>query len=307
MNDETLRRPGTIHHFTSAAGLQGILGKRELWLTDIDFLNDEEEVRYALRVARNNLRGVVRAYEDTADEDGNAWSIGMLQTAIKKLNEQLKVDDVPVSPWEETLYVASFCKSPDVLSMWRAYGASAEGYSVEFDAEVLEDALSGTPQRYGLTEDEHEALIATNIGLRGEISNVRYGTEPTNFDLLNRVVSKADPGAPVTSDEFAEVFRWRLARECALVKHPAFVEEDEVRLVLSPEGDNSPRPSLRSGAGHLVPYQVIQFPHEAIKSITVGPSRNRLRNARAIHKFLDFRDRDEFGHVEVKVSKTPLV
>lgn len=296
--------PATIHHYTSAEGLQGILGNRELWLTDIDFLNDEMEVRYALQIASIEAQSMIRAFEKSPEMLMTPRGFQVLEATVEKLNERLDLDEEVLSPWEESLFVASFCQSADLLSMWRAYGASAEGYSVEFDVDVLRDVFSEKPEARGLTPVEYDDMIATNGGLFGEISRVQYGTGPGLFgDALVRARGTQDDDAHA----LAERLRSELARVCALIKHPAFEEEDEVRLVIRPQGDTAPRPRLRSGGGHLLPYQVIRFPHEAVRSITVGPSRHRARNARAIHKFLDYRDRREYGHIEIKVSDTPLV
>jgi hypothetical protein len=42
-------RPATLYHHTNAAGLLGIVQERALWATDVQFLNDGEELIYAAR------------------------------------------------------------------------------------------------------------------------------------------------------------------------------------------------------------------------------------------------------------------
>jgi hypothetical protein len=49
MTEVVEARPATLYHYTNAAGLLGIVEKRALWATDVQFLNDGEELIYAAR------------------------------------------------------------------------------------------------------------------------------------------------------------------------------------------------------------------------------------------------------------------
>lgn len=59
--------------------------------------------------------------------------------------------------WEHLPFVASFCADGDLLSMWRGY-ADGSGFAVEFDTDVLRDALDGDVDKYGLTGPERQSL-----------------------------------------------------------------------------------------------------------------------------------------------------
>jgi hypothetical protein len=64
--------PELVYHYTDAAGLLGIISSGTLWATDIEFLNDAQELTYARATVLDELRA--RADEiappDTGSEDG---------------------------------------------------------------------------------------------------------------------------------------------------------------------------------------------------------------------------------------------
>ena len=45
-----------IYHYTTQAGLIGILTAREIWATDLRFFNDSTELHYALGIAEQKIR-----------------------------------------------------------------------------------------------------------------------------------------------------------------------------------------------------------------------------------------------------------
>jgi len=55
-------RPPMLYHYTTAAGLIGIVGSQRLWATNARFLNDPSEIRYALRVISDTVGEMEKAY-----------------------------------------------------------------------------------------------------------------------------------------------------------------------------------------------------------------------------------------------------
>src|SRR5579864_2371060 len=56
--------PGTVYHYTAAAGLRGILMGRVMWATNFSFLNDPSELSYG----QDLVLRVLRAKQDGADK-----------------------------------------------------------------------------------------------------------------------------------------------------------------------------------------------------------------------------------------------
>lgn len=101
-----------------------------------------------------------------------------------------------------------FSRNGDVLSQWRAYGADGRGYAVGFDPRLLVQL----PIRALKVEYDHRAQIE----------------EVKQFVLaLHKVESEE---TVPRGDGFFEACA-RLACDLASFKNPAFLEEDEVRLV----------------------------------------------------------------------------
>jgi hypothetical protein len=111
--------PSLLYHYTGARGLQGILTSGKLWATNVEYLNDETEMRFS----RSILREVFTELVDETPE-------GLGRMALRALGG---MDD----PWlSAQIFACCFCAQPDLLSMWRAYGSSG-GYSIGFAAESL--------------------------------------------------------------------------------------------------------------------------------------------------------------------------
>lgn len=284
--------PTTIFHYTTADGLLGIIGARELWVTDIEFLNDAQEVRYTVGALEEAL---------TALATGTDLAATLASTLRTTIERRFPATGEFRGIWESRAYVASFCREGDLLSMWRAYGGGP-GFSIEFDTAILLDALSSEPQRYDLTDEEYDLLVHTNFGTQSTMLPVSYGKEQATA-VASRVIDEMSVGSDRDPDRLLD----RFLVEFAGIKHPAFHEEGEVRLLVFPTGDFAPRPLLRVASGHLTPYHPVAFPHEAIRSITVGPATHQARSRTAIERRLESTARGEWGHLEIRTSDAPLL
>lgn len=281
MSEATNADTETVHHYTSAQGLLGILGNHEIWLSDADFLNDGREINYAADLIAERLRSKLDAMGSPDSPVGKG-----IQRLLKVTGGGAQQTQWRTSSYELTPFVASFCTSGDLLSMWRSY-AGATGFSVEFDTKLVEDSM-----------------IQNNV-LGGRFVPVTYGAGEleTVVDQLIRML-EAEPNESWINPSFEELKV--LVTACASTKHEAFSEEKEVRLLGFPVHHNSDLPELRSGAGHLVPFHKVGFPAEAIRSITVGPSTHRARSASALRKRLHGSQKG-FGYLPIRESTAPLV
>ena len=114
-----------VYHYTDPKGLIGILSESQLWATDIRFLNDSSELRYAEELQRKILQEIISESPD-----------GSLQ---KKLAEKTLEDRLDL---RGDTYVVCFCAKDDLLTQWKAYGSSGSGFSIGFDREKLKSMLA---------------------------------------------------------------------------------------------------------------------------------------------------------------------
>jgi hypothetical protein len=221
--DEQARTPpDVLYHYTSAAGLIGILTSKSLWASCIRYLNDTSEHQYTIGLFRDVIlsrkSGSLRTW----------WPD--IQAAVFKH-----------SP---LVFVASLSLVGDQLSQWRSYCTPHSGYAIGFrgaslKAATLSQNFTLLPCIYDLERqrriveaaiDKHDGIVETAIAA------AEAGSDPH--------VAGAALG-----DFVGEMTSW-----ATIFKHQAFLQEVEWRLVSGyvPVGDAQikyrPRESL------MVPY-----------------------------------------------------
>src|ERR1700745_3305881 len=113
------RLPSHVFHYTSNAGLMGIIASRTVWASDIRYLNDAKDYAYAFEI-----------FAEVFDNALSRWSITR-RPFLLDAREQL----ARIEGWQT--FVASFSEVDDLLSQWRGYCPSGQGVSVGLDAAFL--------------------------------------------------------------------------------------------------------------------------------------------------------------------------
>jgi len=240
--------PDVLYHYTTAAGLLGIVSERRIWATRAQYLNDAKEVSHAFEVA-NGLLPELEARNTSGSEAFRSY----LETS-------------PIMPW---VFVTAWTENGDQLSQWRGYGGGVgPAYSLGFEGAALAQAARQEGWRlerciYGA--EEQTALI------RRQMENFYVSFEQEmlidhNGDVLDQ------------SPRFAQAFSNQLFSNLLLVapmlKHPAFAEEAEWRLI-------SPISSElgiehRAGPHTIVPYTSFCLPVRNdvldIRDTVIGPT-----------------------------------
>lgn len=114
----TTTPPPVLYHYTTQAGLLGILESNCLWATAAQYLNDSSEYEYGLQLIADRLSSTAKEAVD--------------ETVAAKLAEIAK----DLSPFPGVC-VVSLTKDGDLLSQWRAYGGRAGGVALGFCAAHL--------------------------------------------------------------------------------------------------------------------------------------------------------------------------
>ena len=112
--------PPILYHYTSADGVIGILSSKELWATNIEFLNDTNEILEAVRVARNIIENLI---------DRDTFSHGE-KLLMNKMREH-------AGSAAKRFYVVSFSETSDSLLHWQAYCSGSGGYAIGFPSKHL--------------------------------------------------------------------------------------------------------------------------------------------------------------------------
>lgn len=265
-----------LFHYTDALAIKSILENRELWLSDIRFLNDSQEMN-------DGVKYIVEALVSDLPDVG--LSVGGTLYARDYLMEAFD-DHISYGIDSEPTFVCSFSEAGNQLSQWRAYG----GYAIEFDRELIQSALDLFVCIYNDEEKKHAASymvreaiheLASDIEKHGEVS-------PEGVMCLSMLV-----------------------RTASIFKDQSFYEEKEVRCAVDiPLPDSELK--FRSRGGLLIPYVTLAFPFAAIKAIHVGPMRDQelaFTSMKALvsnvtHDFIS-NSNESISEINVVMSKIP--
>jgi hypothetical protein len=226
-----------LYHYTDAHGMKGIVEEKEIWCSELEYLNDAQEVEYGLDLIRGKVEEL---QEDHSNDD--AVSKGLLGTLSSFLNA------FPGAIYR--VFVACFCRSGDLLSQWRGYAEEGGGYSLGFTFKdqsrvMLENGNSYRPhlRRVLYDRDRQEKLVDDYLERVCEIISVEADQFPAEE---NQMVA----GSTATH-VMNTLMDWIVS-----FKHPGFKEENEWRLVrmLRSTGEAESQAHFRVADGLTVPY-----------------------------------------------------
>jgi hypothetical protein len=221
------RKPKTLFHYTSAAGLLGIIQSKTIWSTNIRYLNDTKEYGLALETTQAVLEHrMKRARRD--------FERALIKVMIEGLEPAEGVD----------IFVSSFSQQGDQLSQWRGYCPSGGGYSIGFKTDLLIKSTEGNKLQFLAScvydEIKQSELIEEVIA---EVARFGYQFDSEHPDQQDRLFREA-----------FKLFERLVPLLGPVIKHRTFDEESEWRLISPAESLGPMTPELRPGRSMLVPY-----------------------------------------------------
>lgn len=293
----TLETPATLYHYTSTAGLLGIVESGSLWATDLAYLNDRREMTHGLELIRNAILAT----------DGGRWTADDAELVLNRLRELPPVMRV---------MVACFCDGGDLLGQWRGYGRSA-GYAIGVDTQALEavfhgeefDASPFLPVIYD-TEVSTEFAQAAAEALMAAFSTYLEAAKAEPSDDVGG--SPHADGRGKALFEFHQKHGATAALAATGLKNPAFAEEQEWRLIRRTYGAPLETPSpvrFRDGPLGLTPFVSLDLRDESgripLTELVVSPGENTDLRAAAAELLLA-----QHGYapdeIRVRISKVPF-
>lgn len=225
-----------LMHYTTFAGLNGIVTSSCLWATDATFQNDVSEITHFFDVRLKTV--IARTMHERGIE--LAQSIEHLATMIKeggfdKLVE-LETDAMIRRLREATLsvnrpFILSLCGAMNervarsgLLSQWRAYGSDG-GYAIVFDTNAFETALRAEAGKH-----HYEHVQMGDVYYEGIDPTMQPATpdfEELEVTVQNGVAHLLRGGSAEETVGFYEA----VTSLSCLCKHWGFYEEKEVRVV----------------------------------------------------------------------------
>lgn len=273
--------PPTLFHYTTAAGLKGIVEEGAFWFSNAAFFSDATELTYGLKQVGKVLDSVSR----------DLPLVAMLKENCKHIPEMIDV------------YAACFCKRGDLLSQWRGYGHAGGGYSIGIEIHDVLSVIKGTPA--ALFPVVYDPVRQAQI-IRDEV--VAAG------EALAEVIPTPDSeDAPLVDDARNGVLA-TLSLYIAAMKDPVFQGEEEYRLIQYRMRDDPPGEDVRFRvAGRVaIPFISTRLCHPdtgvlPISRVIIGPTVDHLAE-RSVKTLLRRYSMWEANgrQVELKRSSVPL-
>lgn len=295
-----------LYHYTTAAGLKGIIESQQLHATNIGFLNDAEE---HIGFYKHRLPKLVAKSVDTAFEE--YMKSEDFRKEVAKNGDPNKLKEEEVSSLVELIrdnsiqfnepYVVSFSAPPKLdpedglLSQWRAYGPDG-GYAIVFDSSKFLPLLTKEGQLFNYqfsTWGDVDYYDNNSPDMSRHPETRKWQTEVCN-GLKNHLISRQ----PNDLESVLEP----LTCLSVMHKHRGFAEEAEIRIVVlrpnseienAAKNDGEQRPvkpvEFRLRNGTAIPYLAL-FGKEIgclpIVKIIVGPHSDKERRKAAVEALL---------------------
>lgn len=240
----------SLFHYTDAFAVMSMLKSRQIWMTDVRFLNDSQEFHDGVSFIQNAI-GKLGGEDDRPHIRTALRYLGLLDSEM--FARELK---------ENPKFLCSFSQACDLLSQWRSYG----DYAVEFDKASLSEHLSLFDCVYSDAQKE-------------KISDEKVGQVFASF------VSGARAHA-IPERSSVESAQYGLVSQCLIFKNSSFSEESEVRSTVVKE-TTSLDINYRVKGGVLIPYVPCSFPLRCIKAVHIGPMANQHLAKESMQMFVD--------------------
>lgn len=238
--------PPIIYHYTSAAGLLGILTDSKLWFTRWDSLNDTSENL----IVHDCINEALDKY---TQEPQFVKYIREINNNQRKFKKEGYIDS--------DLYLASFSANSDSLAMWNCYSKNSrsDGYSIGFDNPNL---FSNYP-----------VILSKVIYDKAEQMKVVHNV----LDRLLRIYDSYIKNQDTSTDTYravGEAFDFVFEDIGIFFKHSAFEVEKEVRVSIrkSDVDEKSIVHKIREKEALLIPYLEMPFDKALVKSVTISPT-----------------------------------
>jgi hypothetical protein len=257
----------TLYHYTTFAGLVGIVNSQLLWASDIRYMNDSAELKHTADLIRMEISQRITAGHPKPN---------LLNQFLEWVTHRITNGHM--------LFAASFRSNGNLLSQWRGYSKLGKGVSLGFNPSYILKCAREQSFQIGkciYNSADQRRLIKQVVDSVEVLAQAHH----ENKDIPE----KNDPQSYYNVFEKIETDLLRIA---AILKHPSFQEEEEWRIVSPALTDYVTSPVLfREGTSMLVPYVEFKLLHAkdkpvALEHIFLGPTPNINISMNSLTMFL---------------------
>ncbi|MBM6841918.1 hypothetical protein H6A03_10285 [[Clostridium] spiroforme] len=317
----TKKKP--IFHYTSIAGLEGILKSKKLRFTNIKYMNDKDEI----------IAGI----------DSFVKTFKVSEEIKEQLYKGFNDDGIQ-------RFVCCFSLEQDSLPLWNYYtkDINNNGYNIEFDHKKLVESilrdnlcLDGCNLSYGIVEYSRHNDSKYNTMLRDDnvkacnlllsdfflkIHEMLLIDQPSNKkevalqDLIKKIFGIEDnkkfnnyPVYFYNGEECCFENGFSFDSLFLFTKRDCFKQEKEFRIVITVPDERlkvlkkNEIYKFRVGNGIMIPFLELNFSTDVVKSITISPTIQSDLVELSIQDFLKYCEIKKENYSEfIKHSKVPV-
>lgn len=261
-----------VYHYTSAAGLIGILGSGVLRGTSASFLNDTSEIEHGLSICKAVL-------EEERGARASSEERKLLERTLGLLGDEVQLHEV---------YLTSFSARRDVLSQWRGYGSSEGRFCIGFQlSQFSERDVLYLPRPVAYQREEQQEHVRRAVRVTCEM--LGGDSDPAN------------------AWRYASSLSFHLHRLMCWFKHSGFAEEQEWRSMMTLIGEHdlgyisfepfrgAPRPYVPMLAGSRTSSRL------PVVEVCIGPTERAPATYRATQLLLA-----KTGYGNARVTHTDI-
>lgn len=311
--------PDDLYHYTTAAGLHGILESNSLYASHASYLNDSQELLYGVQIALDELKEWVKS---TPEEAKAGWDTSLPDWMVSvsvKLSAVLLGAQVQrrAKNLQQTFgpFVTCLSESRDQLSQWRGYGRGG-GYAIRFDGQALRESVKRDREYLG------QALREESVKHRVPLFTARFLKMAYEKDtqtpivrreliaFMNAVADRITPekqspeALEKLRNDLVEPFTTWLVLMAMHLKNPGFQEEREYRIATF----STPELFTPAEAG-LIPRVKLKFDPACVREVIIGPGLHMDTRESSVRYYLitktDESHKTKYPGVEINPSKTP--
>ena len=249
-----------LFHYTSIAALGGILSTNTLWATCATHLNDSSEMQLLWSPMKDICTRFVEEKiitlhpEHSAEARNYAALDGPMMASL--IQDKLLGGNghagwgVPFVT-SFTTHEDSYLSNHGMLSQWRGYGGT-DGVAIVFDTKEMEELLTRECERF-----EYFGCSISGVVYRQDETNLveRF---PRLFEAVNiyvrHVIDGRDVHDTVVLDNLGTMAR-ELLPVVGRVKHHAFQEENECRIIVGVPHETCHEVILEDGEQTVKPFK----------------------------------------------------
>jgi hypothetical protein len=196
-----------VYHYCDANAFVSIIESGRLRLTDARKTNDRRELEFFKEKA---LDYIIRHSKDNQSLENFYSALGFHFDVVEDLSD---------------FHICCFPTERDSVGQWVAYAEKGTGFAIGFDINALCETV-GAP----ILNDGYVAVPLEKTDGDWQFAPVIYGNDQNLRPHLDKILEygRAQEGVEIGTTQFARDY---INRMCAYLKHPAFSNENEWRII----------------------------------------------------------------------------